>query len=225
MGELLAAFQLGILNMSNPCVLPLYPGFLAYLASNSSALEKRHLVRWLGVLTLLGVLVSMLLIGLLLTVFRLALGNVLAILLPVIYLFVIVMGILLVLHINPFARLPMVSAPRLRNPLLGSFLYGFLYGPMTLPCSGPTVIAAFASTANAASVAEGILFVMAFGLGFGLPLVLLPFLADPVRKTVLTFMLKHHVLLSRLSGLLLIGIGIFGLINDREIIAFALGIR
>src|SRR3972149_4743940 len=104
--------------MSNPCVLPLFPAFLAYLAGNQQVLEKRALARWLGAITLSGLLSSMLLLGFVLALLRIEAGKALAVLLPFTYAIVIGMGVLSILAINPLARLPVASFPRLRNPIL-----------------------------------------------------------------------------------------------------------
>ncbi len=218
LSELVKAFTLGLGNMVNPCVLPLYPAFLAYLANNSTTLQSRNISRWLGAFTLAGVLTAMLIVGLLLAILQIAVGKALAVILPIIYLIVIGMGVLLLLRINPFARLPAVRSPRLKNPMLSSFLYGMLYGPMTLPCSGPLVVGVFAyGAADPRSIIEGVLYFVAFGLGFGLPLLILPLLAEPVRKSVLRWMLTHHELLERVSGVLLIIVGILGIVNDWDL--------
>lgn len=224
MGELWIAFTLGIANMANPCVLPMYPGFLAYLAGNQGALQNPRLARWLGVITLAGVLTSMLLIGLIFALLQVSMGRFLARALPVIYILIIVIGVLLLLNINPLKRLPMVRSPRLRNPVLSAFLYGLLYGPMTMPCSGPLVIGVFLASTDAQSTLEGVLYVVFFGLGFGLPLVVLPFLAEPARKAIIRWMAQHHVLMMRISGVLLILVGVLGLINDWALIRDNLGL-
>src|SRR5215475_13568772 len=107
----LGPFGLGLLNISNPCVLPMYPGFLSYLAGNHAVMENRRLARWLGVISLSGLLTSMLLVGLVLSLFQIATSNAFAILLPLSYLFMIAFGIILILGINPFERLPMIRSP------------------------------------------------------------------------------------------------------------------
>lgn len=211
--------------MVNPCVLPLYPAFLAYLAGNQAIAERASLTRWLGALTLAGVLVAMLIVGLLLAALQIAVGQALALLLPIIYLIVIGMGVLLLLRRNPFARVPALRSPRLQNPLLSSFLYGILYGPMTLPCSGPLVVGVFAyGAADLGSVLNSILYFVAFGLGFGLPLLVLPLLAEPVRKSVLRWMLTHHGLLERVAGVLLILVGLYGIYTDWPLFKSYLGL-
>lgn len=209
--------------MSNPCVLPLYPGFLAYLGGNQQVLEKRALARWLGVITLSGLLASMLLIGFILALLQIEAGKALAVLLPITYTIVIGMGVLLILNISPLARLPVLRVPRLRNPILGSFLYGALYAPISLPCSSPLLIGVFANAASLTDALDGIRYFLLFGLGFGLPLLVLPLLADPVRKSILKWMTAHARLLARLAGFVLIAIGVIGTVSDWTLIRYYWG--
>ncbi len=217
--ELIQGFVLGLGNIVNPCVLPLYPAFLAYLAANQTALERTQASRWLGAIVLAGVLTMMLIIGLILAILQAGVGAALAVVLPIVYLLVIGMGVLMLLGINPFARLPVAHVPRLKNPAVSAYLYGMLYGPMTLPCCGPLVVGVFAvGAANVGSVLDGVGYFLAFGLGFGLPLVILPWLAEPVRKAALHKLLAHHLLLERLAGVLLIAIGLFGIANDWDLL-------
>ena len=227
MNQFAQAFVLGLGNMVNPCVLPLYPAFLAYLAGragtfnyvDANGVVRSNVTRWLGTIVLAGVLTVMLAIGLLLAVLQVAVGAALAIILPIVYVIVIIMGILLLININPFARLPGIRAPRLSNPIANAYLYGLLYGPMTLPCCGPLVVGVFAfGVTDVGSFLNGVGYFLAFGIGFGLPLVALPLLAEPVRKSILHWMLVHHERLSRLSGLLLIIIGIAGFVQDLDLI-------
>jgi cytochrome c biogenesis protein CcdA len=37
----LQAFTLGVLSAASPCLLPLYPGFIAYLGANAGVLAGR----------------------------------------------------------------------------------------------------------------------------------------------------------------------------------------
>jgi cytochrome c-type biogenesis protein len=221
--EFLSPFGLGLLNMSNPCVLPLYPGFLAYLAGNQHVLEKRALARWLGLITLLGLLASMLVLGFALELLQIEAGKALAILLPITYAIVIGMGALLILNINLLERLPVLNIPRLRNPILGSFLYGVLYAPISLPCSSTLLIGVFANATSITDALDGIRYFLMFGLGFGLPLLVLPLLADPVRQSILRWMIDHTRPLARLSGVVLIAIGVIGLMSNWELIRYYWG--
>jgi cytochrome c biogenesis protein CcdA len=60
------------------------------------------------------------------------------------------------------------------------------------------------------SLADGLLYSLAFGLGFGWPLVLLPVLDAPAQRRFTQSLGRHYRLLMRASSLLLVGIGLFG---------------
>ena len=54
MGELVAVFAAGVASAASPCLLPLYPGFLAYLSANAGSLAGRRASGLLGLLVLAG---------------------------------------------------------------------------------------------------------------------------------------------------------------------------
>ena len=190
-------------------MLPLYPSMVAYLAADSG--RARGWPGVLGVLVLAGVLTMMTVVGLALFLLRASFGAVLPWLLPLVYGSVIVLGILLLLGKSPFAQLAVVNAPVFRNPLLTAFCYGLLLGPMTLPCAGPLIVSAFVLGAGSiTSLADGLLYSLAFGLGFGWPLLVLPLLAAPLLRFLTGWVVGRYALLTRTAGLLLVGIGVFG---------------
>lgn len=216
MNELLEAFILGnSAILTNVCILPLYPGLIAFMAGNAANEQAQKATKWLGLLVLLGVLSLMIAVGALLYVFQQSFGNVLPVLLPIIYTVIILLGILMLLGHNPFKRLTTLQAPVLRNPYAAAFVYGLLLGPMTLPCAGPIILSAFLLAAGSFSgLADGLLYFFAFGLGFGWPLVILPFLAMPMQRRFTHWTTQNSTLLTRLSGFLLVAIGLLGVYVD-----------
>jgi cytochrome c-type biogenesis protein len=160
---------------------------------------------------LAGILTMMTAVGLALFLLRASFGAILPWLLPLVYGSVIVPGILLLTGRNPFARLATMNAPVFRNPLATAFAYGLLLGPMTLPCAGPLIVSAFVlGTGSITSLADGLLYSLVFGLGFGWPLLVLPLLAAPIQRYLTRWVVGQYGLLTRAAGLLLIGIGLFG---------------
>jgi cytochrome c-type biogenesis protein len=88
-------------------------------------------------------------------------------------------------------------------------------GPITLPCAGPVVVTAFLLGAGSAStIGSELLYFLVFGLGFGWPLVLLPFVAVPLQRRFTKWMTANYTLLTRFSGVLLILIGLLGIYAD-----------
>lgn len=217
MGQLLEAFLLGNgAILTNVCLLPLYPGLIAFLAGNARHNDSyQRASLWLGALVLAGVLSLMLLIGLALYLLQQSFGAILPVLLPLIYVTVITLGLLMLAGRNPFARLSVARAPLLRNPYASAYLYGLLLGPMTLPCAGPVVVSAFVLGAGSiASLADGLIYFLAFGLGFGWPLVVLPFVAVPLQRRFTQWVAQRHGLLASISGALLVLIGLFGIWSE-----------
>ena len=213
MTEYLQAFILGnAAILTNVCILPLYPGLLAYMAANANNEKSQRAMKWMGLLVLAGVLTMMILVGGLLFVFQQSFSAVLPVLLPTIYGVVILLGLLMLSGHNPFNRLQMVQTPALQNPYIGAYVYGLLLGPMTLPCAGPVILSAFLlGTNSAADLADGLIYFLFFGLGFGWPLVLMPFLAVSFQRQLIGWTTRNYKLLTRLSGTLLILIGVVGI--------------
>ena len=218
------AFTLGLLSAASPCLLPLYPGFIAYLAANAGTLAGRRLAWLLGFLVLAGVLTSMLVIGLALSALAIPVGRILTILIPIVDGLLIVLGILLIVGRNPFNRLPGMAIPIVANPYGQAYLYGVLFGPLALPCAGPFILAIFAISADAADAAARVGTFFIYGLGFGLPLLALSLLAGARQQEVVRFVTRNHVAIERTSGVLLIVIGAWDLAQNWESIAFGLGL-
>ena len=210
------AFTIGLLATLNPCVLPLYPGYLAYLAKDNNA-NVRHL----GLMVLAGVMTMMLAFGALIAVLTGALEEWSAILLqPLGVAIMFVMGALLLLDVNPFARLSLLSNPTTATGShVRAFLYGLLFAPMIMPCAGPLVVSVFSLSIGIAGFVEQLLFFLIFGLGFGLPLLMLSFLPKDLSERMLRRFTRHSNLISRLSGIALLAFGVWNLRAGWELLS------
>ena len=171
MGELLGAVALGIGATITPCILPLYPAFLAYLTGGAAS-GRRFPPAAAAALVWAGVVVGMVIIGAVFAALASPLGDFIRVVLPIADGLLILLGVLLLLGRNPFARLPQLS-PAVAGrggPAVGAFLYGLLFAPIAVPCSGPFLIVVFAYSLTIGDVADQLAFFLAFGIGFGLPL-------------------------------------------------------
>jgi cytochrome c-type biogenesis protein len=144
METILTSLSLGLLATTSPCVLPLYPGFLAYISGGQEGMQNKAGRYFLGFFVLAGVLAMMLALGGIIALLSVSIGRALSIIIPFADAVIILFGILLLLNINPFKSLPQVQVPVLSHPFVNAFIYGLLYGPIALPCSGPLVVSIFA---------------------------------------------------------------------------------
>lgn len=219
LAHLAPAFAIGLLATINPCVLPLYPGFLAYLANRAAGPNGMVKIRYLGLAALGGALTMMLALGALITGVIEIVGYAPAFIAPLGAAITLLMGLLLMLNINPFARMTVLAAPITGStPHVGAFLYGLLFGPMIMPCAGPLVVSIFSLSLGVAGFIEQLLFFFIFGLGFGLPLLVLSILPNTWSRSLMLQLTRHSTLISRLSGLALIGFGLWNLRASWELL-------
>ncbi len=220
----LGPFGAGLLSAASPCLLPLYPGFIAYLGSNAQALEGRRATGLLGLLVLGGVLTMMVAIGIVLLVIAVPTSRLLAYTTPLVDGLLVILGILLLLGRNPFERLPGMRVPIVPNPYAQAYIYGMMLGPIALPCAGPFLVSLLGISLGVADALGKVGTFVMFGLGFGLPLVLLSLLTSVRSRSVVRWMVSHHRAVEVISGVLLVAIGTFDFIDKWESIRLTLGL-
>jgi cytochrome c-type biogenesis protein len=218
------AFTLGLASAASPCLLPLYPSFLAYLSSNTEALAGRRGTGFLGLLILFGVLTTMLVVAVVLVIVSVPIGSVLAYLIPITDAILITLGVLLLAGRNPFARMSGIRVPFVASPFGRAYLYGLLLGPLALPCAGAFALALVAYSVGLADTAQKILVFVVYGLGFGLPLVVLSLLAGTRQQQIVRFVTGHHRTIDVIAGILLIAVGIGDLLINLDQIRQTLGV-
>lgn len=157
----------------------------------------------------------MILVGFVLSLLNTSFGVLLPWFVPTTYIIVSVFGVLLLVGVNPFARLLVTKVPVLRNRRLSAYLYGLLLAPMTLPCTGPITLSAFlVGVANASVLTEGLLYFLVFGVGFGWPLVVLPLLTFSISKSATSWLTYRYAIFTRCTGVLLLAIGTYGVWSE-----------
>jgi cytochrome c-type biogenesis protein len=200
----LTSFGFGLLATMSPCVLPLYPGFLAYL-SGQAGTENGKLRYLLGLFVLAGVLTAMLILGAAIAALSVSIASVLAILIPLAIVAILVLGVLLLMNRNPFYRLPQIKVPLLRRPSLNAYVYGLLYGPIAMPCSGPLVVAIFVYSFTFAEAASKLW-------------VFLSLLSGAVQRNLTRWFARHSRAINVVGGLLLIAIAIYNLVENWDML-------
>lgn len=218
MNSILTSLTLGLLATTSPCVLPLYPGFLAYISGGQEGMQGKVGRYLLGFFVLAGVLTMMLALGGIIAWLSVSVGQALSIVIPIADLIIILLGVLLLLNINPFKTLPQIQVPVLSHPFVNAFVYGLLYGPIALPCSGPLVVSIFALSFTAAEFFSKLSIFFWFGMGFGIPLLILSFLSGAAQRWITRQFAQRARLINLISGFLLVGVGIYDLISNWELI-------
>jgi cytochrome c-type biogenesis protein len=211
-----AALTAGTLSFLSPCVLPLVPPYLVYLAGTS--LERLADAEPAAAVKRDAIVASILFVAGFSTVF-VALGagasvigavlraysNVLA---TVAGIAIIVMG----LHFLGLTRIDLLMREKraaMARPvgLWGAYAMGLAFAFGWTPCIGPILAAILAVAASEATVAKGAGLLAVYSLGLGIPFVIAAFAVEPFAAFLVRFR-AHLAAVERVMGGLLVLTGI-----------------
>ena len=207
----ISAFVLGLLTpLGAICVLPLYPGFLAYLANQG---EKKRSILSMGILVSLGVILFMLLLGLIFTtILQVSLTNVIGVISPIAFGILAAISLLLIFNVDFGKYIPQFAAPVSKSPLLTAFLYGFFFGAIVVPCNPAFIAALFARTLVMSNFVVNLLSFVLFGLGIAAPLLLFAIISSASSSNVINFLIKYRRPINLIAGLFMLGVSLYYLI-------------
>jgi cytochrome c-type biogenesis protein len=223
----------GLVSFASPCVVPLVPGYLSYLAAvvgvdeqpdekpGTGAIKTPPAARWrvagsaalfvagfttvfvLGTVAVLGMTTTLITNQLVLQ----RVGGVLT----------IVMGLVFV-GLIPALQHQARFSPRQLTTVAGAPVLGAVFALGWTPCLGPTLtgVITVASATEGANVARGIVLVIAYCLGLGIPFVLLAF-GSAGAVAGLGWLRRHTRAIQIFGGALLIAVGallVTGVWND-----------
>lgn len=193
------------------CVLPLYPGYLAFLAGRAKAGGSSTLS--LGLAVTIGVCLSMFSFGLVfVAILKMSTGDALEILGPAIYGLLAIMSIAMIAGFDISRFFPMVSTPVGKTPYITATLFGAFFGLVALPCNPGSIILLFAiSTTTVDFISNFINFIL-FGIGMASPLLLLSALSMEKSRTCIRFFTTHHLLINRIAGVLMLMVALYYLV-------------
>ncbi|RPF48152.1 cytochrome c-type biogenesis protein [Hydrogenoanaerobacterium saccharovorans] len=214
----LFVFFEGLISFFSPCVLPLIPIYISYLAGNAKRTDEngvityeRKRVFFHTLFFVLGISFSFFILGLSFSAlgsffnnYKTLFSRIGGILIVLLGLFQI--GFLDMKMLDREHRLPFKLKLQNMNPLV-AFLMGFTFSFAWTPCVGPALSSVLILASGAKSALMGNLLVLVYALGF-----VLPFLALGLFTTqTLNFIKKRQRMLKytiKAGGVLLILIGI-----------------
>ena len=214
----LAVFLEGLASFLSPCVLPLIPLYIGYLAGGTKTVQADGSISYprkkvfLNTLCFVfGIALAFFLLGLAATAFgsflkdhRVLFSRIGGIVIILFGLFQL--GVFGSRFLSRERRLPLNLSKIAINPLL-ALVMGFTFSFAWTPCVGPLLGSVLLMASSAASAAKGFLLIGVYTLGF-----ILPFLAVGIfTSTLLRFFKKHQKIVRytvKIGGILMIVMGI-----------------
>lgn len=222
--NLLATFAIGLATpLTAVCVIPLYPGFLAYLANQSQSIRTPL---WaLGGVVVAGVVAFMLVVGVVFsTVLESSLTNVVTIVSPVAFGVLGLLSVLLLVNADVSAWVPTLEPPTTRHPIGAGFSYGFFFGAIVLPCNPALIAFFFARSFLFQTPVGSVLNFFAFGLGMGFPLLVFAIASERWNTAVLGFLTAHHRRVNQLTGAIMLVISLYYLLIVFDLLSLDLSL-
>jgi len=211
--EALLVFVEGFLAFISPCILPLLPVYVVYLAGKKDEGNNKKLI-----LNTLGFILGFTIIFVAMGATASGIGSLLAshkLLVQQISGVIIIffglhyMGVLKIGFLNRDSRF---EANVKNLTVLSSIVFGMAFSLGWTPCIGPLLGAALTLAANQVTVWHGMLLLFIFSMGLGVPFFLAA-LAMEKLKTAFDFIKRHFKTITFISGLLLIVVGLAFLLD------------
>jgi len=209
-------FLEGLLSFFSPCVLPLIPIYVSYLAGNAKHKEEdgtityqRRKVFFHTLFFVLGISFAFFILGMSFTALGTFFKNNQLLFTRIGGILIIMLGLhqVGVLELKFLQRERKFQLqPRDMNPLL-AFLMGFTFSFAWTPCVGPALSSVLILASGTGSSLTGNLLVLVYSMGFVIPFLLLGIFTTQV----LNFIQRHRKLLKytvKAGGIILIIIGI-----------------
>lgn len=200
------SFLEGIITFISPCLLPMLPVYLSYFAGGGVRTTGKTLKGALGFVsgfTLIFILMGALAgtVGSVLREYQTAVN--------------IISGLIVVFFgLNFLGVFKMTlfkgGSHSVKTDNMGyfaSFLFGVIFSVGWTPCVGAFLGTALMLASQQGHVLEGVLMLLAYSLGLGIPFVLSAVLIDYL-KSAFDWIKKHYAIINMVSGILLILIGI-----------------
>ncbi len=200
------SFLEGIITFISPCLLPMLPIYLSYFAGGGERTVRRTVTGALGfvlgfttVFMALGALAGT--VGSFLRQYQTAVNLVSG-------LIVVFFGLnfLGVLKLNLFKGIRNGAAGN-QTGFFSSALFGIIFSVGWTPCVGVFLGSALMLASQQGHVVEGMLMLLAYSLGLGIPFLLSAVLIDYLKSTF-QWIKMHYDLINKISGSLLIVLGI-----------------
>jgi cytochrome c-type biogenesis protein len=212
-----SALAAGMVSFASPCVLPLVPAYLGFITGRSAEDLKaargnaRVTIVTQGVAFVLGMALIFALLGASASVLGQALLRNLPVLWKVGGVLVVIFGLQMlgVLRIPWLYRTARVSEPRpnTEGRHAGAFLMGVAFGAGWTPCVGPFLASLLTLASSQETVTDGVLLLLVYALGLGIPFLLAGIAVDR-SLAVMRGIRPHMLTIERVSGVLLIGMGL-----------------
>lgn len=206
--EYLLTFLEGIASFISPCILPMLPIYISYFVGKDNQKTSK------AVINSVGFVFGFTTVFLLLSIFASSLGRLVS---GSIKYIKIIFGIIIILlglnymeilKLNFLNKTKRVKADTKDLNFLKALIFGVLFSISWTPCIGTFLSSALLLIAKEQDILKGIILMLIYSVGLGIPFVISAIFIEKL-KTLFDFIKKNYGIIKKISGLILIVMGIY----------------
>lgn len=210
--EYLITFIEGIASFISPCILPMIPMYISYFATQDKSIKNT-------LLNSVGFVLGFTIIFVILGVFAGTLGMIIS---KYSFYINIILGIILILlglnyigiiNIKILNKTKGINQDNKDLSFLKAILFGMIFSISWTPCVGAFLGSALIMAATYGSIIKGILLLLTYSIGLGIPFVITAIFIEKLKQTF-DFIKKNYRIINKIAGGILVVTGIlimFGL--------------
>lgn len=201
-------FLEGIASFISPCLLPMVPIYISYFIGEDDNNSKK------AILSSIGFVLGFTTVFLILSIFASQLGAVLSSNIRYIKIFFGIIIILFGLNYMGLLKIGFLNKSKIKNidtknfNFLKAILFGILFSVSWTPCIGTFLSSALLLIAKQQDMLKGTIMMLLYSIGLGIPFIISAILIEKL-KNVFDFIKKHYDVIKRISGVILIGAGMY----------------
>lgn len=206
--EYLLTFVEGFASFISPCLLPMIPIYISYFIGEEEDDKKRAITNSIGFV------LGFTIVFLALSIFASTLGHLVSGYMKYIKIAFGIIIMLLGLNYMELFKLPFLNNSKGINLKIKKFnffkaiLFGIIFSVSWTPCIGTFLSSALMLIAKEQDIIKGILLMLVYSVGMGIPFIISAALIEKL-KEVFNFIKKNYKKIKFVSGLILIGMGIY----------------
>ncbi len=198
----------GFASFISPCILPMLPIYISYFMGEDNKKVSKAVINSIGFV--LGFTIVFILLSVLASSFGGIISNNIKYVKIVFGIIIILLGLnyMEIIKIKFLNRTKGANKKAKDLNFLKSMIFGMLFSISWTPCIGTFLASALLLIAKNQDMVKGIILMIVYSIGLGIPFIISAALLEKL-KEVFNFVKKHYDVIKKISGIILIIMGIY----------------
>ena len=198
----------GLASFISPCILPMLPIYISYFIGKDNKKVSKAIINSIGFV--LGFTVIFIVLSILASSFGAIITNNTKYIKILFGIIIILLG----LNYMELIKIKFLNKTKSSNRkakdlnFIKSMIFGMLFSISWTPCIGTFLASALLLIAKNQDMVKGIILMIVYSIGLGIPFIISAALLEKL-KEVFNFVKKHYDVIKKISGIILIIMGIY----------------